>query len=130
MSGFPFFRAKPVKKVSKLKDEGGVPRTGRTRVRRQKRPDAEVYSAEGESEPVDLKDFRSLTEEALRKKFRKILGALAEEAQKGSLKHTEWLLDFAGVDFGELAGGEMQKKMSLAELLLQEIKKDDVDGKA
>lgn len=119
-----------MKKVSKLKDEGGVPRTGRTRVRRQKRPDAEVYSAEGESEPVDLKDFRSLTEEALRKKFRKILGALAEEAQKGSLKHTEWLLDFAGVDFGELAGGEMQKKMSLAELLLQEIKKDDVDGKA
>jgi len=74
-----------------------------------------------ESHPVT--DFLGRTKEILTEKFADIVEALAQKSVEGSLPHTKYLFEIAGLKEEFLRQVQNNGEPTLAELLLAEVKR-------
>jgi uncharacterized membrane-anchored protein YhcB (DUF1043 family) len=83
---------------------------------------SETKSHADEQTPTKPKHFKKTAQDQIQKSYKKIVETLAEEAQKGSVRHTKMLFDLGGVkEEVEAIKSKRKKSPSLGKLLLQEV---------
>ena len=74
-------------------------------------------------EEIPVTDFQSYAKEVVSRQFANIMKAMAEKSAKGSLAHTKYLFEIAGVKEEIQRQGQSNGEPSLAEILLAEVRR-------
>lgn len=83
---------------------------------------ASPQNIESEETPTKPKHFKKEAQDQIGKSYKKIVEKLAEEAEKGSVRHTKVLFDLGGVkEELEAVKPKRRKRASLGQLLLKEV---------
>jgi hypothetical protein len=83
--------------------------------------DQDTNATPGEGVPIKPKHYRKVAREEIEKTYKTIVATLAEEATKGSVRHTKLLFDLGGVqEEVQSTASRRRRPPSLGRLLLKE----------
>ncbi|HVJ08792.1 MAG TPA: hypothetical protein VM554_10435 [Acidisarcina sp.] len=75
-----------------------------------------------------IRNYKAHTKKELSEAFPEIVDSSIERAKHGSLTHTKFLIEMAGVKDERTSRGKKQRHVSLAEMLMKELaKRNDME---
>jgi phage-related minor tail protein len=107
----PFFFFMPTRKKTVTRD-----------LQDREHLDSEKKEETTQEKPTKRRYFKKTAQEQIEQSYKSIVNKLAEEAEKGSVRHTKMLFDLGGVqEKAESAKRKRKKAPSLGKLLMDEV---------